>query len=360
MMVTILRHLDRTRFEPHLVLVNAIGPYIGDVPSDVVIHDLRLKRARYALVPMIRAVSDVRPAVILSTLGYLNLLLVGWKWLLPGKPKLAVREATVVSSSLSESGYSWNALQRALYRWLYPHADAVICQSQGMLEDLRNNFGVPDKLLRLIPNPVDHKRIEQLALSSNVQCFQDGPNILALGRLVQAKGFDILLEAFAQIVSRIPSAHLWVLGEGPLKEELQRTATELGVSTNFHLLPFQQNPYIWMKQADVVVQSSRSEGLPNVLLEACALGKHVVALDCPGGTRDILSEPGLGVLVKGSAIELANNIVAVLNDKVPLLSAPERIARITQKFGICRVIAQYEDLLTEMAQRPRMNPASST
>src|SRR6266403_1402478 len=87
----LLAHLDRTRFEPHLAVLQIAGAYRQDIPEDVVMHDLKVPRVRYALPSIVRLVWKVRPQTILSTLGHLNLALILCKPLLPRATKLVVR-----------------------------------------------------------------------------------------------------------------------------------------------------------------------------------------------------------------------------------------------------------------------------
>ena len=89
--VTLLRHLDRARFEPHLVLVESVGPYLADVPDDVPVHALDAPRLRRAIPALLRVIRTVRPAVVVSTQGYMNMALLLLHPLFRGS-RLIVRE----------------------------------------------------------------------------------------------------------------------------------------------------------------------------------------------------------------------------------------------------------------------------
>ena len=143
-------------------------------------------------------------------------------------------------------------------------------------------------------------RMERLAVERPVPLSGSGYTLLAIARLVSAKGFDIQLDAMSEIVKSLPMTELWVLGEGDLQCELQLQAERLGSQEKVHFEGFQSNPFGWMRHADVVIQSSRSEGLPNVLIEAAGLGTPVIALDCLGGTAEVLHADGVGILVKAA------------------------------------------------------------
>ncbi len=155
--VTLLRHLDRERFELHLALVDASGPYLSQVPADVCVHDLRARRARYAFFRIVGTVRRLRPSVVFTTLGYLNLAVLAGRGLWPRGSRLWVREANSPSASLS------SAPRRRLFGWLYRRfyrrADGIICGTEEIRRDLAENFGVPAAKLEVIVNPVDEEAV---------------------------------------------------------------------------------------------------------------------------------------------------------------------------------------------------------
>src|SRR2546422_1465371 len=140
--LTLVRHLDRSRFEPHLAVLQAQGAYGEDVPKDIVVHDLKASRVRYALSGIVRVARKVRPHAILSTLGHLNLALIACRHLLPSSTRLLVREAAIASAVLVQETrhpqfWKW------LYRRLYRRADRVVCLSDSMVNDMVDHFNVP-------------------------------------------------------------------------------------------------------------------------------------------------------------------------------------------------------------------------
>jgi glycosyltransferase involved in cell wall biosynthesis len=138
--------------------------------------------------------------------------------------------------------------------------------------------------------------------------------IVAVGRLVEQKGYPVLLRAFAQ-VRKTANARLWILGEGPLRVALKKQARELQLSEAVRFLGFRSNPYAYMARADVFVLSSHWEGFGNVIVEAMASGTAVVAADCPYGPREVVEDGISGRLVPpGDAEALAANLSEVLHD----------------------------------------------
>jgi glycosyltransferase involved in cell wall biosynthesis len=343
-MVTLANRLDRTRFEPHLGVLEKTGPSREEVRPDVIVHDLRVRRVRYGFVAAARLAWQLRPRAVLSTLGELNLMLILVRPLLPGALRLLVRESTVVSSRL-ERDVTWPRLLAALYGRLYPKADAIICPSEYVLRDLVEHLGVPRSKLTRICNPLDVDRVRRLAELSPNPYQGPGPHLVSAGRLVPVKAFDRMLEAMSALLPSFPGADLTILGEGPLEAELRALAGRLQLAGCARFGGFQANPYPWLSHADLFVLSSHYEGLPNAVLEALALGTPVVAVDCPGGAREVLERCPIGRLVqRDDAQALAAAIAETLNSPKPGTS--DDLETFLDPFRAERVVRQYEYLLS--------------
>jgi glycosyltransferase involved in cell wall biosynthesis len=295
--LTLLRHLSRDRLKIDLALVRCEGRFLADVPSDVPIHDLGAGRVRSAGRPLIRLVRRLRPHVVLSTLFFMNHYLLLLRPLLPRGTKLVVREGITVSSALRTWRRPW--LWALLYRTIYRSADRIICQSESMKEYLASRFAIPRSRMVTVYNPLDLEEIRAraVAVPNPFAGKGVGPHLVAAGRLSRQKGFDILIRALPALHRLHPKAELWILGEertanGTVKRQLEEICESQGVRDKVHFTGHQDNPYAFFKHADLFVLSSRYEGLPNVLLEALGCGCPVVALDAPGGTREIMQLTG--------------------------------------------------------------------
>lgn len=282
----LLRHLDRSRFEPHIAMVQATGAYLEDIPADVVIHDLNISRVRYAAPAIVRLIRTLKPQAVLATLGHVNLTLMAIKPLLPKSAKLLIREAAVATAFL-DLEVKHPAIWRWFYRHLYRRADKIVCLSDSMVEDMVQNFGLPRAKLARIYNPVDTEHVREFAEQQENPYSGSGPHLVSVGRLCRQKGYDILLNAMPEVLKQMPDATLSIVGEGPLELELKEQARNLLLNHIVRFTGFQQNPWAYVKHADLFVLPSRYEGMPNVVLEAFALGTPVVATDCPGAVREL-------------------------------------------------------------------------
>lgn len=334
----LLHHIDKGRFEPALIMVKKEGPYLAEVPDGVSVIDLKAKRARYAFLKIVRLIRKRRPDVVFSSQGYINLLIAISIPLLPRKTHFIARETNIPSLVNKQSRY-WRLLS-LLYRNYYKRFDTIICQSEDMKQDLVAYAGIQEAKLRVIHNPINFPQIEK-KMSVRKTCFPAGKkNILAAGKFMHQKGFDLLLHAFSQIAD--PNVHLTILGEGPEEENLRSMTYRLALGDRVTFPGFTSNPYVYMRQADLFVLSSRFEGLPNVVLEANACGTPVVAFDCPGGISEIIEEGVNGWKVNPQdTTALASSIVKASQSRLD----PKRVKEyVADRFPLKEIVAQYEDV----------------
>lgn len=329
-MVTLLQHLDRRRFELALAVVDTRDAALRDqVPSDVEFIDLGCRRVRDAVPKLIRLIWRRRPDAVLSTLSHLNLALAIVRPLLPPAVRYIARETIVVSHGLTE--YRRAGLWAWAYRRFYGRFDRVICQSKDMRDDLIVGFGIAARRTVVIHNPVDRERIMTAAAATGA-APPDRPHAVAAGRLVAQKGFDLLIDALA--LSCRHDLRLTILGDGPLRAELEARAVARGVSDRVHFAGFQINPYPTIAGADLFVLSSRYEGFPNVVLEALTCGTPVVATPAPGGVREILDGvDGCVVASEVSAVALARAIDNWRPSRIP--------ARVVDRYAVERIVDAY-------------------
>lgn len=351
--LTVLRHMDRNRFAVSLAVIDGRSPtFVADLPTDVEVTDLGFTRVRYSAVALIRLIWKRRPDLVFCVLGHLNLLLALIKPCLPRETKIITRETIVMSSYLVGNRFAW--LWKAAYRWLLPRCDAIVCQSQDMKHALVNDLGIAGKNMLVVQNPVDIDRIralsEAIIETDNWRDFRDGIsqkiNLIAAGRLVWQKGFDLLIEAIALLNN--PSIHVSILGDGPLRDNLVDLAIQRGVIRQVHFLGFQSNPYPWFKRADAFVLSSRFEGMPNVILEALACGTGVIAMPAPGGINELLrGRPRCIVAESVSARGLA---AALKSYDYRIVATPARF--VLDDYTVETVCRRYADVFAEVANQP--------
>lgn len=338
---TLLRHLDHSRFECHLALVGEGRAFLEDVPPEVTVHHLGVSRMRYCVPAIVGLSRQVRPDTILSTVVFLNAMLMLARPFLSGRPKILLREAVLPSAFIAQ-GVRYPRITRWMYRRMYPKADRIICLFDGMVDDMVEHMRISrDKLVRIY-NPIDVETVRRLAEGTGSPYNDQGPHLVAIGRLQYQKAYDVLLRAFSSVIKAIPQAKLTILGEGPLEAQLKKQAAELGLNRAVAFPGFQKNPWPYVKHADLFVLASRFEGLPNALLEVLALGVPVVATDCPGGVREIQkSAPEMVLVPPEDHAALAAGIVAALNKPKNERPSSRQVAESLGDFELENVVREY-------------------
>lgn len=304
-----------------LVLADAKGPLLKDIPPEVRVIDLkipveaRLKSAMRITFPLIQYLQKEQPQALVSHLYTCNVVAAIARIIARSPVKLALVEHI----SLQEQKNQARGLQEQLLplsmKWLYPKADAVITVSKGLAQDLETYLQLKPGFIKIIHNPVIDKSLFLKAQAPvDHPWFKQGepPIVIGVGRLVQQKDFQTLIRAFA-IVRQVQTARLIIFGEGSQKSKLIDLARELGVENDVEIHDFVHNPYAYISKASVFVLSSVLEGLPTVLIEAMAVGTPVVSTNCESGPAEILDNGKYGELVPvGDSEAIAQSILTIL------------------------------------------------
>lgn len=195
----------------------------------------------------------------------------------------------------SEQMTSPNSL-RLLYALYLCGNGKVVTVSNGLRQSLAELMPWGYQRIRYCPNAVI---TEQLFNAAQAPLLSDLPDKywLSVGRLVQPKGFNLLLDAYAMALRSTALPDLVIAGDGPELDALTSQARRLGIELRVHFTGFLRNPYPLIRQARLLILSSFHEGLPTVLIEALALGTPVLACDCDSGPRELLDNGRLGQLV---------------------------------------------------------------
>jgi glycosyltransferase involved in cell wall biosynthesis len=342
-LITLLRHLDRARFEPHLVVFRAKGLLYSSVPADVKVHVLEVDRARYAVLPLVRLCWRLRPKVVFTLSAYLNSAAVLAKPLLPRGTRLLAREGTQITSA----EVTPSRVRLAAYKFLYRNTDVVVCQSEHMREQLMRAFGLDPRQAVRIYNPVDVDRIRVQADAEPNPFEGPGPNLVAVGRFYYEKNFELMLRAMKLVRKQMPTAYLIIVGGGAEENQLKALHQQLGLEDAVSFAGLRINPYPWMKHADALLLSSRYEGLPNTVLEAVALGKPVVTTDCCGALPEIIAVGAhLTVVPEATPEAFCAGIVQLLQSLgTPCEAGPSAV--FLKRFGLESVLADYQALLQQ-------------
>lgn len=332
--------------------VTIITPEAADAQSyypldpEVKVVRLGLPASRYSrlranwvaarrILAMRRMFADLKPDVVLSFLTRTNVQSL--------IATLGMDVPVIVSErnnpALQDVGPMWHSLRAILYRRAY----GLVVMTRGVLSFF------PEAQRRrswIIPNFA--------TLPAGVTAGRGGKMLTAVGRMVPQKGFDLLLQAFAQIAPRFPDWALTIWGDGPDREELERLSEKLGLYGRVNFPGISNRPAGWIEGADIFVLSSRYEGWGIVLLEAMAAGLPVVSFNCQWGPAEMVADGSNGLLVQPEDVEGLSRALARLMADPALCERLGAAARVDSvRFSPERVLAQWEDVLQQaVADKP--------
>jgi glycosyltransferase involved in cell wall biosynthesis len=232
-------------------------------------------------------------------------------------------------------GTSWAVLRRRLY----PRAHAVVVQTDRVVP-WTQGF-VPANRIRVIPNFVRAPRLHA-SLSSRPSAARQ---VVALGRLSDEKGFDVLIRAFARCAPDQPQWSLVIAGEGARRRDLEAQVAEAGVADRVRLPGRVRDTETLLAASDLFVLSSRFEGFPNALLEAMSVGLPTIAFDCDSGPAAIIRTGLDGVLVPAGDIDaLAREMNRLMGDDSERIRLGREAEAVTHRFGLTGIMQLWESL----------------
>lgn len=363
-----LRHLDRARFDPSLYLIARQGELLADMPADVplVAYEERHAAPR-VYIPgrtYCRQVRDLESVIAERRIDVLVTVTL---------------HMTLLAAGMARRPQGWLAVEMAdprrdfedqvtRFRWLKRRrlaaayrAATPVAVSHGVKEGLAAFYDTPRDRVAVLPNFLDLPEVDRRAAEPGPELPPDRFHVAAVGRLQPQKGHAHLLDAFARLVEKpLPRRpHLHLLGQGPLREELDQTVRRYGLTEHVTFAGFVANPLAYLARCDLFSLSSLYEGMPVALLEAMACGVPVVATDCPSGPREVLAGGEFGRLVPvGDPAALAAAIEQVLRDPAAarVVAAAAR-RRIEEEYSAPIGTRQLESLLEAVSRWRTPSPS---
>jgi len=344
--------LDRRRFEVTVVSMNAGGPWgkalrQADVTVAEVNRNGHLDWRR--LVRMARLFRSIRPHVVYSfnyeTNAYARLA-----GLLAGVPILVTGERSVYMS------WSMGVLERLLMRF----TECVICNAEAIRRDLIDRMGLPEHkvitVLNAVMIPDPPGPLERRAARHLIGAAEDEIVVGTIAALAERKNLAVLVRA-ASLCPAAARLRFVVVGGGPEEEALRASIREHGMEDRFKLLGEREDAWRLLPGFDLFVLTSRSEGMPNALMEAMAAERPCVCTDV-GGCRELLEHGKTGYLVApGDARGVADRIVELSRDAAlrALMGRAGR-ERIAKGYSVERLVSDVEQVLLRLLQSAGSSP----
>lgn len=343
--LSLLRQLDAARYAISLLVLNGPGALSPQVPPRVsLLYPPQIPGARVGQWSVLR--HALTHDVLVAALELRTSFYVHFAAQLLRKPAILW-----VRIAFGEYAATMSERNRRLSRRAYRDIPNVVFVAEGARRSLAQWLGGEGSRWRTIHNLFDRSGYPAPA-SIAPQTSPTAPLLLGIGRLEARKGFDRLIDAFAQVVAAGRDARLVILGEGPMRGALEAQVRQLGLGDRIELPGFTPDPLSWMARATAYVLSSRNEGLPGTILEAMACGAPVIATDCPSGPREMLQDGEVGLLVPvDDPPALREAMLRVLDDP----GLRQRLSRAgllrIRAFEPARITAQWDALFAEVAGR---------
>lgn len=253
----------------------------------------------------------------------------------------------VILSEQSNMSYdlsNFNKKGLFLLRRGFRHVDIFVLQTEAIKRFLlQAPWSIPEKIIRVIPSPVRQFKIR----NKLPKCRY--PRIIAIGRLIRLKGYDLLLSAFAEAAEEFPEWQMDIFGQGPLREELEKQRDQLGLENRVHFRGITTDVDAELERSDIFVLSSRIEGFPNVLLEAMAAGVAVIAADCRFGPGEIIDDGNNGLLVPAENIPALTQALKRLMSDAGLRRKLGNAARVVQeRYAEEKIVNRWKNLIEEV------------
>lgn len=254
----------------------------------------------------------------------------------------AAKGITKITWEHFNANRNWHLLHPVSKRMAAKYCDKIVTLTEQDVKNYEKKYGAKNAVC--IPNPITVNDLKQSPLTEK--------RVLAVGRLVPQKGFDLLLDAWNKVENKKNGWKLRIVGKGKMEKELIEKINQYKLNDSVEMIPFSSNISEHYTASSLFVMSSRYEGLPLVMIEAMASGLPVVSFDCETGPAEIVENNVTGILVPPlDTNKLAEELDNLMND--------EKKRREFSKNGIVRskifetekIIEKWEKLFEELKNK---------
>ena len=247
----------------------------------------------------------------------------------------------------SPSGWSNNIIKKFLFSKILSFSDLIIVNSLKFKLEMKSKFNLKTKF---IYNPLNIKEISRLSKKKIKFKFftKDHINLISVGRLVYQKDHMTLLKAINAIKDKI-KIKLLIIGEGDQKSNLFSFIKQNNLKKIVNIKDRIENPFPYILKSEIMILSSRFEGLPNILLEALALKKFIISSNCPTGPSEILDSGKGGFLFKvGNFKDLGNKILIYKKQKAKCKKLKKFALKRLGRFHFKKNLLEYYNILNKL------------
>lgn len=254
----------------------------------------------------------------------------------------------IIRSNSSHKGWTKNFAKKMIFKIFFKFAEKIIVNSKDFKKEIDNEYNVKSVV---IYNPLNINEIKKKSKEKvNINFFKnrDTLKIINIARFTDQKDHLTLLKAFREVTKTI-KVELLIMGYGTNKKMINNFILNNNLKKAVKVIPFQTNPYKYLKQSDLLVLTSLYEGLPNVLLEAMALKKFIISSNCPTGPKEILQNGKLGMLFKVKNFKQLEKKIIEFNNKKKSYQRKIRAAYTSlERFELSKNCNKYLELINKL------------
>lgn len=350
-LLDLLGSIDSSRYDLELLIVFKVGTLLEKLPKDVPVRFLypgKPKGVRRVIEHFVTGRDllyrrDVRKLIGDDRWDTIVSFMEG--------PSLKIHNAI---KDRAKRNVTWVHINLAVTHWTkylykndrdeaedYRDMDGIAFVSSGALKSFSDYFNLKGPHLQVINNIIPVEDIRRKAQSDSI--VKKTVTLCSVGRLVEQKRFDRLLETCAILARENINFELWILGTGKEEQKLKEMARNLHIDKFVRFLGFQPNPYPYMKEADIFVLSSDTEGYPTVVCEALSLGKPIVSTSITGAEE--LLEGGAGILTSLTPQGLAEGIISLIKSPEKRKALEERALLASRNFDKAKVLQKVYKII---------------
>lgn len=316
------RGLLRNGYKPVFFVTQKSGELLSPTECDFEVislggHGYNFLSMLKTFPALVRSLRERKPDVLISGLPLLNItagLAIRWT----KSTKLILVEHMRLCTSIAPCN-ARELIKLLLIKISHVFSNKVVCVSYTVARDVFSSEKMGTSSTSVIYNPVIPINIDRLLTEQVTHPWlasPSGPVIIAIGRLLPVKDYPLLIQAFALVLKKDPTAKLIIFGEGSERRDIVRLIEQLALTPFVSLPGSVNNVFPVLKAASLFVLCSKSEAFGNVVVESLAAGTKVISTDC-GGPREILEDGKLGRLVPvGDQHALATAMIEMLHEPV--------------------------------------------
>ena len=248
------------------------------------------------------------------------------------------------------AGYSFRSMNEA--QKIYNSYDRIVCVSDTVRQRFRNMFQV-NVPVDVLYNTVETQLIQEKAQEKveDIQFRSDEVNIISVGKLMKSKGYDRMVTMLKRLRNDGIPAHVYLVGKGEERENLEKMIEEQGIEDYWTFIGFRENPYKYVKNADLYVCSSRIEGFSTAVTESLIVGTPVVSTNCSGAKELLGYNNEYGIVTENNEDSLYAGIKTMLSTSGMLTAYKKKAIIRGSWFSTEKTVQAVEKMLMEVCRK---------